>query len=178
MQTRIELSNVISERGPTVFSKPVLRKHGDLFAERSALVFTPTSHLPKSQVGSGPLNIFLPLCSPDFHQFDSISGYRSPRLWLDLIQRATGLIRWDPIIGAAVRLTRVDESPIRDDHLMIGMKALRDALKFQTSGRRDGMPLYYFGAIVDDDLGSASFEYHQRECATNSNSGVEIQIQK
>jgi len=178
MKLRRKLSDIISERGPTVFSKALLSQHDDLFSERAALIFTPTKYIPERHVGSGLINIFLPLCSPDYYEFESIAGYRSPRLWLDLIQKATGLIRWSPIGDAIVRFTRIDSELIRNDHAMIGMKALRDALKFQTSGRRDGSPLYYFGAIVDDDHKSSTFEYHQRKCTSTVNSGVEIQIQK
>jgi len=176
MKHRIELADIAGEQGPTVFSKAVLSKHHDLFSERSALLFTPTRQLPPNYIGSGSIDIFLPLCSPDYYEFESIAGYRSPRLWLDLIQKATGKIRWNPLTKAMVRFTRIDTAHIRDDHAILGMKALRDALKFNTYGRKDGKLLYYFGAIIDDDYKSATFEYHQCECATAENSGVRIQI--
>jgi len=50
---------------------------------------------------------------------------------------------------ARVMFVRYDCFLIRSDHLYIGMKALRDALKVRTTGRHDGIYLHYFGAIEE-----------------------------
>jgi hypothetical protein len=50
---------------------------------------------------------------------------------------------------------------LREDHLVIGAKALLDALKVCTTGRRDRRLLHYFGAIADDSLGHVSIHWEQ-----------------
>ena len=155
------LSERIHDHGPTAFPAQLLATHSALFAERSALSFTPTENLPKHVVGTGRLDVFLPVCTPDFYECFFIRSYMSPRLWVDLLQRHTGFIRWTPASRAAVTITRCDTSVIRDDHFIAGTKALLDALKVQTSGRRDGQRLYYFGAIRDDSRPYVTVSYKQ-----------------
>ena len=113
-------------------------------------VYTPTENIPNKHIGSGPLDITLPVAFPDYTDFFEIPAYRSPRFWVDLIQRQTGKLRWTPISPATVEFVRYDCFSIRADHLALGTKALLDALKIRTSGRRDRLYLHYFGAIVDD----------------------------
>ena len=154
----------------------MLAGHSDIFKERAALIFTPTRSIPQAFVGSGEFSIFLPVCTPDFYECFFIRSYMSPRLWLDLIQRHTGVIRWTPLQNPTVTFTRFDTTLIRDDHATAGIKALRDALKLQTTGRRDGRLLYYFGAIRDDDPRSARFVYQQKQVPGPSKAGVKITI--
>jgi hypothetical protein len=42
-----------------------------------------------------------------------------------------------------------------------GAKGLLDVLKVRVTGRRDGLYLYYFGAIVDDDSASVDVSWEQ-----------------
>lgn len=173
---RYLLSERLEDNGPEAFSPRMLAGHPDLFQERSALIFTPTRNIPQSFVGRGELNVFLPVCTPDFYDCFFIRSYMSPRLWLDLIQRHTGFVRWTPLHNPTVTFTRYDTNMIRDDHATAGIKALRDALKLQTTGRRDGHLLYYFGAILDDDQASANFVYRQKQVSVSRKTGVKITV--
>lgn len=173
---RYPLSERLEEHGPVAFSPRMLAGHSDIFQERAALIFTPTGSIPQGFVGSGEFSVFLPVCTPDFYDCFLIRSYMSPRLWLDLIQRHTGFIRWTPLQSPTVTFTRCDTTLIRDDHATAGIKALRDALKLQTTGRRDGRLLYYFGAIRDDDQASAKFVYQQKQVSVSSKAGVKITI--
>jgi hypothetical protein len=91
------------------------------------------------------------------------TGYQSPKLWLDLLQRATQKIRWTPITPARLKIVMYDTYKFGgSDHC--GQKGLVDALKFSTTGRRDGKLLFYFGAIWDDnptDLAHADMQFRQ-----------------
>ena len=71
---------------------------------------------------------------------------------------------------------RYDTNLIREDHLVAGMKSLRDALKVKTAGRKDGHVLHYFGAIFDDDLESATFLCRQKKISTLSKAGVQVTV--
>ena len=77
---------------------------------------------------------------------------------------------------ASVHITRYDCWLIRPDHLCAGIKALLDALKVRTTGRRDGLSLYYFGAIRDDGPGFVDVAYSQKPVADPSQARLEIQI--
>lgn len=88
---------------------------------------------------------------------------RSPRLWVDLIQRHSGRLRWQPLLPAGIILRRYDYFSIRTDHLAIGMKGLIDALRVSTTGRRDRIYLHYFGAIVDDGPSFVDVTYEQKQ---------------
>jgi hypothetical protein len=69
---------------------------------------------------------------------------------VDLIQRQTGKLRWQPFPQAAVIIDRYDCFTIRQDFLCAGVKGLLDALKVRTTGRPDRLYLHYFGTIADD----------------------------
>ena len=59
---------------------------------------------------------------------------------------------------------------------MIGTKALLDALKMRTTGRRNGVYLHYFGAIVDDGLGFVDLEWRQELVKHPRDAGIRIQV--
>ena len=170
------LSEIIEDNGPTSFKHKLLAKHPDLFMERSALFFTPTANLPSAFVGLGNLDVFLPVCSPDFYDCFFIRSYMSPRLWVDLIQRHTGVLRWATSAHSTVTITRFDQTLIRQDHFIAGTKALLDALKVQTNGRRDGRPLFYFGAIFDDAEQFVSITWEQKLASTPKKTGMRITV--
>jgi hypothetical protein len=136
---------------PTVFSRADLATQSDLFAHRAALFFTPTANLPARFVGEGPLQVRLPFPPPTIYEFWEIPGLRSPRLWVELLQRATRKLRWRPTPRSRVEIVCFDAH--RWGPNRIGHKALVDALKRVTTGRRDGRLLHYFGAIEDDGPG-------------------------
>ena len=173
---RYPLSERLEDHGPLAFSSRILAGHSNIFQERSALIFTPTRSIPPTFIGRGEFSVFLPICTPDFYACVLIRSYMSPRLWLDLIQQHTGFIRWTPLHNPTVTFTRYDTTMIRDDHATAGIKALRDALKVQTTGRRDGRSLYYFGAILDDDQSSAKFVYRQKQVSGSSKAGIKISV--
>ena len=101
-------------------------------------------------IGKGTLDVTIPIAFPTLFEWYETLAYRIPRLWVDLIQRATGKIRWIPIVPAKVTLIRYDYTAYGGLNIL-GSKALIDALQYSATGRRDGMLLYYFGAIHDDD---------------------------
>src|SRR5947199_10664255 len=80
LKSRMEytLSETIEEKGPTSFSRKTLSEHPNLFAERSALFFTPTDRLPSRSIGVGDLDVFLPLCTPGWYDCFFIRSYMSP----------------------------------------------------------------------------------------------------
>ena len=171
------LSEIFLEKGPTSFSRKTLSAHPNLFAERSALFFTPTDRFPSQSIGVGDLDVFLPLCTPDWYDCFFIRSYMSPRLWVDLLQRHTGVLRWTTVPPlATVSITRFDRALIREDHLAAGLKALLDALKIGTYGRRDGRRLFYFGAIFDDDVRSISISWQQELVSTAKKAGMRITV--
>ena len=145
------ISDDMEMNGPMPFTRARLKRQEHLFAHRSALFYTPTEHVPQGYVGSGNLDVTLPIVTPDYT--DENRAFWSPRLWVDLLQRQTGKLRWRPMRPARILLVRYDSFTIRSDHAAIGMKGLVDALKVRTTGRRDRMHLYYFGAVVDDGPG-------------------------
>jgi hypothetical protein len=118
----------------------------------------------------------LPVPPPDWTDFSEIPAYRSPRLWVDLIQRQTRKLRWRPISPARVTFTRYDHFTIRIDHLAAGVKGLLDALKVRTTGRRDRIYLYYFGAIFDDGPAFVDLSWEQALIGHPKESGVRIQV--
>jgi len=149
--------------GPHAFTMAALAKAEDLFRDRSALYFTPTEGVPRRWVGDGPLSVRLPIATPFYDETFEMRCYMSPRLWVDLLQRATGKIRWRPMNPARILFRRFDVKTYREDIVISGVKALVDALKVRTSGRRDGYYIQYFGAIVDDSqeyLSSLTLEQH------------------
>jgi hypothetical protein len=135
--------------GPVKFKAARLAAEQDLFSTRAALFYTPTSHIPPRWIGHGRLDVWLPLAIPTIQEYLDCRSRQSVRLWVDLLQRATGKIRWVPNVPARVRVIRVDSAEY-SPHNLCG-KSLLDALKASTTGRRDRRVLYYFGAIRDDN---------------------------
>ena len=168
------ISEEVTDRGSVSFSRRRLEKHDHLFAHRCALFYTPTKNIPNEFIGSGPLDITLPVASPDYTDVWEIRAYRSPRLWVDLIQRQTGKLRWKPMLPASVTFVRYDCYTIRSDHFAAGIKGLLDALKVRTSGRRDGVYLHYFGAIADDDQASVDVSFTQELVEHPKNASVRV----
>ena len=144
----LELLDRLLHEGPTAFSRDEIAATPDLFQQRAALIYTPTEELPEEHVGRGKLDVVLPLPLPTMQECSENAAYRAPRLWLDLLQRATGKLRWRPINPAIVTIVTYDAfiAPV----FAPLPKALEDALKASTTGRRDGRQLHYFGAIEDD----------------------------
>lgn len=169
------ISEIIME-GPVAFSRDDLLKQDNLFAHRAALFYTPTCNIPKQYVGRGDLDIVLPIVTPDYTELFELRSYQVPRFWVDLMQRQTFKLRWKPFKKASVRFIRYDYFKIRNDHFMIGMKALLDALKEKTSGRRDGRFLYYFGAIVDDGPTYVDVTWDQKLINHPKDSRIRIEV--
>lgn len=138
------------QHGPLEFSRSRLARVDDLFEQRNALFYTPSQNLPPRWIGAGTLSVKLPIVTPTYYEYLELRHQQYPRFWVDLLQRATGKLRWQPMNPAHVFFRRHDTKRVRDDIALAGIKALLDALKVRTSGRRDGRYLYYFGAIVDD----------------------------
>jgi hypothetical protein len=170
------ISEELDDKGPVTFTRQRLKKQEHLFAHRSALFCTPTKNIPVDCIGSGPLDIMLSVTTPDYTDFYEIPAYRSPRFWVDLIQRQTGKLRWHPISPARVIFSRYDSFCIRQDHLAIGTKGLLDALKVCTTGRRDRIYLHYFGAIVDDGPTFVDVSWTQEPVGHPREAGVRIQV--
>jgi hypothetical protein len=170
------ISERLEEEGPVSFSLDQLRRQKNLFAHRSALFYTPTENIPNKYIGGGPLDIKLPIASPDYIDFFEIPAYRNPRFWVDLIQRQTGKLRWRPISPAKVTFVRSDYFSIRAEHLSLGTKGLLDALKTRTSGRRDGIYLHYFGAIVDDAQAFVNVSWEQELVEHPKDASVRVKV--
>jgi hypothetical protein len=170
------ISDELEDRGPVSFRLRRLQKQQPLFAHRSALFYTPTENVPVQYVGSGALDVTLPVATPDYTDLCEIRALGSPRFWVDLIQRHTGKLRWQPMLPARVIFVRYDYFSIRSDHLAIGMKGLLDALKVRTSGRRDGIYLHYFGAIVDDGPGFVDVTCEQELVTHPKEAGVRVHV--
>ncbi len=139
------------------FSRQELKLVSDLFHHRAALFFTPTENIPGFFIGSGILDITLLLPIPNWTTRTNNWAYRIPRLWVDLIQQATGKIRWIPMNPA--RVTVIAYGEISKLDMVVGAKALIDSLKVSTYGRSDSKKLYYFGAIADDSPKHIDVEY-------------------
>jgi hypothetical protein len=143
-----DLLDELYYQGPRQFTQRRLARERDLFAVRAALVYTPTSRIPARWIGRGRLDVRIPLAIPTLQEFLDCRSRQSVRLWVDLLQRATGKIRWHPNLSARVQIVRFD-SVVYAEHDLCA-KSLVDALKTFTTGRRDRRLLYYFGAIRDD----------------------------
>jgi len=171
------LSERVLENHPVAFSASAVSAQTDLFAHRAALFYTPTSAIPSGYIGSGPLDIRLPVVTADYTEAIEARAPVSPRYWVDLLQRQTIKLRWQPMPRARVRITRNDYYKIRDDHFASGLKALVDAFKERTSGRRDGVWLYYFSAIVDDGPDFIKIQLQQKCVDHPSKAHMRIQIE-
>ena len=138
--------------GPTKYTLDELADNSDLFRDRTSLFFTPTANIPSQWVGEGRLDVILPLASPTAYEYVTNPAFRVPRLWVDLLQRATGKLRWTPMSPAKVTIVRYDTSGYDLWSVITGAKALIDALIVKAAGRSDGRILHYFGAIQDDNM--------------------------
>jgi len=172
------LSDHVWDYGQTAFTPEQVAAHTDLFNHRAALFLTPTANIPVDHVGDGALAVRLPIPTPDYLEFREIPGYSSPRFWVDLLQRATGKIRWTPFRPARVIITRYDPVTLRDDHFAMGAKALVDALKSQSTGRGDAQFIHYFGAIWDDDGGSVRVRHRQVVIADRRHSCTRLVVRE
>jgi hypothetical protein len=143
-----DLLDELYYKGPRQFTGHRSAREANLFAVRAALVYTPTSHIPATWIGEGRLDVWLPLAIPTLQEFLDCRLRHSVRLWVDLLQRATGKIRWLPKLAARVHIVRFDSAEYSEHNLCV--KSLVDALKVSTTGRHDRRLLYYFGAINDD----------------------------
>jgi len=152
-----DLLDEIYYKGPKQFTAARIAAVKDLFAARAALVYTPTARIPAEWIGSGQVDVWLPLAVPTLQEFFDCRSRHSPRLWVDLLQRAIGKIRWLPNKPAHVRIIRFDSTEYALHDLCV--KSLLDALKTTTTGRRDRRLLHYFGAINDDN-GTALPQFH------------------
>ena len=170
------LSDHVWHNGSTCFTAERVAGQPKLFDHRAALYMTPTESLPNEVIGAGELDVRLPIPTPDYLEVREVRGYSTPRLWVDLLQRATGKIRWSFLKPARVILSRSDPERLRPAHLAIGTKPLLDALKVGTYGRSDGQYLYYFGAIWDDDPSSIDVEWQQEIVADRCLSCMRIQV--
>jgi hypothetical protein len=143
------LTELFERSKPGPFTKKRISEEPNLFAERAALFYTPSNRLPSDQLGDGSIEVLLPVAIPTIQEvFDNRYGH-SPRFWVDLLQRATNKVRWIPIRPAKVIITRYDVVSYGEWNLCT--KQLVDALKESTTGRKDNVKLYYFGAIFDDN---------------------------
>ncbi len=156
--------------GPESYSKAKLSKEPNLFEQRAALYFTPTSSIPRRFIGGGILDVMLPIAPPTLEERCIFGRDHGVRLWVDLLQRLTGRIRWTPFRRAKVTYVRYDLDASHSVNSLAGAKGLTDALKVGSWGRPDGRYLFYFGAITDDDhehLDGPHYEYvavsHPRE---------------
>ena len=143
------LLDALYYEGPKSFTAARIQSEPNLFAVRGALFYTPTARLPSGDVGKGKLDVWLPLAIPTLQEFTDNRSRQSVRLWVDLLQRVSGVLRWTPNCPARVTLIRHDSETYSTDSLC--PKSLLDALKQSSNGRRDRLILHYFGAIRDDN---------------------------
>lgn len=170
------LTKAIELEGPQAFSRNRIKGEKNLFVERCALFYTPTENIPSKLIGEGPLDVTLPIPTPSFYEVLEIYGYRTPRIWVDLLQRATGKIRWRPNVPANLIIVRYDYIKL-PDYSVAGAKGLIDALKVQTTGRSDGRLLYYFGAILDDASKYIELEFQQELVTRPSEAKTRVIVQ-
>lgn len=170
------ISEKVEENPTRVFTLSELNDQEELFLHRAALYFTPSCEIPSKHIGSGSLDATLPIATPDWTDFNIIDAYTKPRLWVDLLQRATGMIRWTFHDPAFIRFTRYDIHRIRSDHYSSGAKALLDALKVSTFGRSDGKRLYYFGAILNDSDDHIEVEYAQELVGHPGEARIRVEV--
>ncbi|PYJ09028.1 MAG: hypothetical protein DMF06_11245 [Verrucomicrobia bacterium] len=172
------LFDFLWQHGPLEFSRSRLARVDDLFSQRNALFYTPSANLPLRWTGSGTVVVTLPIVTPTFYEARELRYQQFPRMWVDLLQRATGKLRWQPMNPARVTIRRYDTRHYRHDVAVAGVKALLDALKVRTSGRRDGRYLHYFGAIVDDGDGFISqFGFEQVLIRQVSEARTEVRVE-
>ena len=171
------LSEYVLEEPALRFSANEVANQEDLFAHRAALFYTPTSAIPSEFIGEGELKISLPIVTADYTEFYENRAPRSPRFWVDLIQRQTHKISWQPYSKALVTFTRYDYYQIRADHMPMAAKCLLDAFKERTYGRSDGKVIFYFGAVEDDSRKHIPvLNYRQESVDHPSQARMDIEI--
>jgi hypothetical protein len=170
------LGDRIEYEGPLTFSASDIAESFDPFADRHALFYTPSASIPRRWLGSGELDVTLPIATPSYFECIENRVGQSPRMWVDLLQRATRKLRWLPIDRAKVIITRFEYGSSHGPS-MAGTKGLIDALKVSTSGRSDRKLLYYFGAILDDSSDHIDLEFNERRAKTPSEARTRVQVQ-
>jgi hypothetical protein len=69
----LPLIKLIEDNGPPIsFSVGHVQGSPDLFRERAALSYTPTSNLPSKWIGEGELDVTLPVVCPTFFECSEI----------------------------------------------------------------------------------------------------------
>lgn len=171
------LLDEIFYKGPLVFGAKRLAAEEDLFDQRAALFYTPTTRIPPKWIGEGKVDVWLPLTIPTVQEYMDCRSRQSVRLWVDLLQRATGMIRWHPNIPARVGIVSIDSTKQSKHNLC--PKSLIDALKASTTGRRDRRLLHYFGAIKDDN-GDDMIDYNltQESVPSPSQAGTRVIVEQ
>lgn len=180
MARRIDLfENSHDDEGrPISFSRSELEQVEDLWEQRAALFLTPTSEIPDKFVGTGVLRVTLPIVTPTLEEWWHIPGYHNTRMWVDLLQRATGKIRWRPTDPVTITTTRRDTELPRYG-VLAGGKALTDAYKVSSTGRRDGRLVHYFGAIVDDAPSNIrAFTFACVHVSSSADVGLDIEVRR
>lgn len=171
-----DLLDELYYKGPRRFTADRIAGAENLFAVRAALAYTPTSRIPRSWIGSGRLDVWLPLAIPTIQEFLDCRSRQSARLWVDLLQRATGKLRWQPNLPARVQIVRFDSVTYSEHNL--GAKSLLDALKASSTGRRDRRLLYYFGSIRDDNSSDlAGFSLKQELVDSPDKAGTRVVVE-
>ena len=153
------MSSILSDwydTTPRIFTSEDLARAANLFRDRTALYFTPTADIPSEWVGNGRLDVVLPLAAPTAYDYGTNLAYRVPKLWVDMLQRATGKLRWLPISHPKVTIVRYDTNYFDHFAVVAGAKAVMDAVIVKAAGLRDGHILHYFGAIQDDNINELS----------------------
>jgi hypothetical protein len=161
-----ELIDIIEDEGPQEFEREELEGVDDLFEERAAALrcfIRELTTIPERWVGSGRLDVRLPIAPPSRFEWRELIGHQYPRIWVDLLQRATGKVRWRPVLRLASVLVEIYDVRDLSHYAGSGAKALIDSLKEKTTGRPDRRLLYYFGAIEDDSPRHIDIECVQRE---------------
>ena len=155
LKGHIEMGSILNDlyhEGPKIYSLADLANCDDLLRDRAALIFTPTENIPREFIGEGRLDVTVPLATPTLYDWIGNPAYRVPRLWVDLLQKATGKLRWRPMSPSKVTVVRYDICAYYLSAISTGAKAVIDALIVKAAGRTDGRLLHYFGAIVDDNF--------------------------
>ena len=173
-----ELINIIEDFGPTAFSKKRLERIADLFEVRATLFYTPTSNIPERWIGAGLLDVTLPIAPPSRFELRELRGYQTPRVWVDLLQRATGKLRWRPMPPRAIVVVTIYDICEYTYHAAVGAKALVDALKAKTTGRADARLLHYFGAIEDDSPRHIEIRVVQRQIKRAARARTRITVRE
>ena len=150
------------DTGPKIHTRVDLAGNGNLCRETTGLFFTPTANIPAKWIGEGRLDVVLPLASTTAYEWESNPAFGVPRVWVELLQRATGKLRWTPISPAKVTIVRYDTRSFDLLTTAEGAKALVDALMVKSAARSDGSSLHYFGAIQDNNWEELTHvRYHQ-----------------